>query len=378
MYDLKILKSINEIDQTTWDSIIGKDNIISSYNFLKAIEESNINDCEFFYIVIYNNNTIIAHTCIFTITMDLFILSKGIIKKVINWIRKIFHGFFLINIIECGSPVALGNIISFSIKENENVSEILELIIKSMGTLAKNNKSKLIIFRDYYKGDKIFDKEFLKNNFTRANNLPNVEIDIKWNSFNEYIGSLRYNYRRSVKKCLSTLERENISIEYLYDYQDQAPVLKKLYQNCYNNAKEYRREILTEDFFDKINTYLSKKSMVILLKKNEEVLGFSFFLLDDYTARLLYIGMNYEKNKEYLTYFNIFYSGLKFAIENNYKKIELGVTTYDFKLRIGGKIVSLYAYIKHQNKLLNLILKMTISFLFPKKKIETRYPFCRE
>ena len=378
MYDLKILKSINEIDQTIWDSIVARDNIISSYNFLKAIEESNINDCNFYYIVIYNKDIIIGHACIFTITMDLFILSKGVIKKIINCIRKIFHNFFLIKVIECGSPVALGNIISFNIKENENIDEILDLIIKSVEKLAKKNKSKLIIFRDYYKGDKIFDKEFLKYNFTRVNNLPNVVIDIKWSSFNDYINSLRYNYRRFVKKCFSILERENILVEYLYDYKDQVFILKRLYQNCYNNAKEYRREILTEDFFYNINTFLSKKTIVILLKKNEEVLGFSFFLLDDDTARLLYIGMNYEKSKEYLTYFNIFYSGLKFAIENNYKKIELGVTTYDFKMRIGGKIVSLYAYIKHQNKLLNLILKMTISFLFPKKKIEDRHPFCHE
>lgn len=375
MYDLKIYKSISEIDQVAWDSIIKKDNIISSYNFLKAVEASNINDCDFYYVVIYSKNTIIAHTCLFTITMDLFILSKGIIKRIINSIRKVFHRFFLINIIECGSPVALGNVISISIKKSEKAGEIVDLIIKSMEALAKKSRSKLIIFRDYYKGDRVFDKEFLKYKLTRVDNLPNVEMEIEWNSFNDYINSLRYNYRRFVKKCLSTLEKENISIEYLYDFQDKIPVLKKLYQNCYNHAKEYRREILTEDFFDKTNAYLSKRSMVILLKRNEEALGFSFFLLDDYTARLLYIGMDYKKNKEYLTYFNIFYSGVKFAIENKFKKIELGVTTYDFKMRIGGKIVSLYAYVKHQNKLLNLILKITSSFLFPKKKIEPRHPF---
>jgi predicted N-acyltransferase len=375
MYELKIIKTISEFDQNLWDSIVKKDNIISSYNFLKAVEESNINDCNFFYVVVYKNNNIVAHTCLFTMSMDLFILSRGIIKKIVDVVRKLFHRFCLINIIECGSPVALGNIISVNIKENQNKNEILGLIIDSAEALAKDNRSKLIIFRDYYGNDNLSDKEFLKYNFSRANILPNVEINIDWNSFNDYIGSLRYNYRRFVKKCLLTLDEESILIEYLFDYKEYIPTLKKLYQNCYNNAKEYRREILTEDFFDKTNTYLQKKSMVILLKKGKEVLGFSFFLLDDYTARLLYIGMNYEKNKEYLIYFNIFFSGLKFAIENNYKKIELGVTTYDFKMRIGGKIVSLYAYMKQKNKLLNFVLKNTISFLFPKKKLEIKHPF---
>ena len=201
-----------------------------------------------------------------------------------------------------------------------------------------------------------------------AYNLPNVEMVNKWKNFDDYISNLKYSYRRFFKKCISCIKDENITIEYLTDFQNYIPKLLELYLNCYNHAKEYRRELLTEDFFSKTSSYMKDKVLTILLKKDNEIIGFAYFLLDDLTARLLYIGMDYKTKDKYLTYFNIFFQGLKFAINNHFQKIELGVTTYEFKKRLGGEIFSLYAFLKHLNPVLNFILKKIFINNFSKKK----------
>ncbi|MCK4797960.1 MAG: N-acetyltransferase [Spirochaetes bacterium] len=376
MYKIKIFKSIKEINQKSWDSLVEKDKIICSYNFLKAVEESHINDCNFYYLVIYNNaHKIVAHTWVYTMSMDIVTLIKGTSKNILNFIREIFPKFLIVKITECGSPIALGNIISISIKSGEKRNHILDLIIDTTIDIAKKNNANFLIIRDFYKKDLEFDKEFLRLGMFQAYNLPDVQMDIHWETFDEYLKSLRYNYRRFVKKCLNVMENEKIKVEYVENFKTYVPILRKLYYNCYENAAEYRREILTEDFFYKTNEYMKDKSGVLLLKKGQEVIGFAYFLLDDYTARLLYVGFNYETKKKYLTYFNIFYQGLKFAIDNKFKKIELGVTTYEFKMKMGGEVTSLYAYIKHLNGILNFILKKTNKFLFPRKNLEARHPF---
>ena len=82
MYEIKIFKSITEIDKNLWDSIIEKDKIICKYNFVKAIEESHINDCDFYYLLIYNNEELRAHTWIYTMRMDLLFEIVAISKKI--------------------------------------------------------------------------------------------------------------------------------------------------------------------------------------------------------------------------------------------------------------------------------------------------------
>jgi len=377
MYKLEVFDSIKMINKESWDSILGNNKIICSYDFLKAVEESDINDCVYKYLIVYDNDdNIIAHTCIYTMSMDLLVLSKKIIKIIIGIIRKFYKNFLIIKILECAPPIVIGN--SIIIKKN-NAKEkinILNLIIDTIINISIKENSNFIIIRDFYKKDFKFNKILLNRKFNYATNMPNIVMKIKWNSFNDYINTLRYNYRRFVKKCLAAINNNKVKIKIINDFKEYVPQIRKLYFNCYENAKEFKREILTEDFFYKTNEYLKEKSIIITLEDNyNNLIGFSFLILDGNIARLLYVGMDYQVKDKYLTYFNIFYQSLKYAIENGFKELELGVTTYEFKLKMGGEIVSLYAYFKHNNKFINQLFKLLNRFIFPEIKIPKRTPF---
>ena len=112
--EVKIYNSITEIEESKWDEIVGRNRIICTHRFLEAVEKSNINDCKYFYPVVYDNDKIIAHACAYSISMELDYLPEGIAKKIINLIRKIWKNFLIIKLVECGTPIALGNTISFA------------------------------------------------------------------------------------------------------------------------------------------------------------------------------------------------------------------------------------------------------------------------
>lgn len=376
MYTYKLYNSITEIDKKFWDTFIEKNNIMMSHDFLQAVELSEINDCKYYYIIFYDaHNTPIALFSFYIITTDLLLLNSKISSLIVSFIRKIFPMFMMAKAIECGSPVSIGKTFSFNSKENIKIDLILNQLIRIMTKIGKKHKADFLLFRDFYKNDVELHKMLQKNGLYRIHILPDVEMQILWDSFDDYMNSLRYNYRRNLKKYLKTIEQKKLTLNLLDDYTEYVPRIRELYYNCYIKAKEYKREILTENFFYNIHKYLPEKSKVLLIQKDDLILGYALFLLDDYTLRLSYIGLDYNYNEKYSTYFILFYHSLKYAIENKYKKFELGLTSYDFKQKMGGEVVSLYAYMKHLNPVINIIMKKVNTILFPPKKVYTRNPF---
>jgi len=59
----RVYESISEVDPDEWNSVVGCDRLIARHEYLLAVEKSNINDCKYFYPVIYDGNGIMAHAC---------------------------------------------------------------------------------------------------------------------------------------------------------------------------------------------------------------------------------------------------------------------------------------------------------------------------
>lgn len=59
--NVRTYSSINEIEPREWDAIVGKNQLICRHAYLRAIEEAHINDCRFYYPVIFDGTHIVAH-----------------------------------------------------------------------------------------------------------------------------------------------------------------------------------------------------------------------------------------------------------------------------------------------------------------------------
>lgn len=364
----KIYYSITEIEESKWDSIVSKNRIICSYRFLLAVEKSNINDCNFFYPVVYENNQILAHACTYSITTDLDTLTKGITKKIIRFIRFFWKNFLKIKFLECGTPIAIGNTISFL--EDTNKRMVLNLLVDCIERIAELKKIKFILFRDFYENDINLFNNLINKRYKKIYNLPNTILNLHWMSFNEYLDNLRSHYRYKINKNLKIAEQKGITVEVCDEFSNLAEQLQSLWYNVYINAKEYKREILTKEFFENMDMYLGKKSKVILIKNDFQIVGFALLLSDEDTLRFMFSGIDYNFNKEYSIYFLSLYYIIIQAIDEGKKEIELGLTTYIPKINIGAEVINLYMYLKHVNILINPIITNLLKFLNPKIKIK--------
>lgn len=371
--NVKIYRSISEISEGAWDSIVDKNRILCSYKYIETLEKSGLNQNNCYYPVVYDGGEIIAHTCAYLTTTEVDLFAQGAIKKITGLIRKRWKSFFTLRILDCGTPIAVGNIVSF--REGINRADTLRALCGGVENLAKELGIKFILFRDFSDEDMKFYDILKMRGYTTIHNLPQAEIKIRWKNFDEYLNSMRSNYRCKIVKTMGKAARANISFHVTKNFSDNSSELKRLYDNVYNQAKEVKREQLPESFFHNINKYLGEKTAVISAVKDDKLIGYMLLLFSGKTLITKFPGIDYNYNREYGTYFNLFYKSIELAIEEGMADVDMGITTLNPKRDMGSDIVALNMYMKHSNPLLNKIVSVLFDMITPPDTSEPRDVF---
>ncbi|MCM8813178.1 MAG: GNAT family N-acetyltransferase [Candidatus Omnitrophica bacterium] len=373
---VKIYQSITEIPESAWDAIVGPNRLICTHRFLEAVEKSEINDCRFYYPVVYDDaGKIIAHTCVYTISTELDTFAQGVVKKFIIAIRKIWKNFLIMRSLECGTPVALGNTIS--VGEEKNFDALFDAIIQGIDNLSVELKINMILIRDFYHDELDRFDRCQSRGYLRIHNLPTADFKIEWEKFEDYLAALRTAYRTEIKGNMKKKNKEGVTIVTEKNFSVYAQDMEQLWNNTYTRAKEYKRERLTEKFFRNFGEYLGEKTAAIFFKKNEQLIGFFLLFFNNETLILSYCGLDYKYNKDYFIYYNLFYHLIRLGIDRRMKNISLGITTLYSKKAIGGQVKKLYMYMKYRKVLWRYIVPRFFDMMTPQDNVERRNVFRR-
>ena len=139
---------------------------------------------------------------------------------------------------------------------------------------------------------------------------------------------------------------------------------------------EFVLETLTLDYFRKIEAATPLNSRLVRIKKEDETIGF-FLICDsgEEEISVIFAGVDYRWNRQYDTYFNLFYQSILHGFAEKKKKISFGQNGYYVKQRLGCDHEPLYIVFLHRNKLTNIVLGRLVHVLLPEIKIETRKIF---
>jgi len=176
----------------------------------------------------------------------------------------------------------------------------------------------------------------------------------KFENFNDYINSLRSQYRRRLKIALN--HREKLSIKKI-NRKDFNKKHYELYISIMNRA-ENPLEILPINFFQEYEAEIYE----FLDIDTKKILG--FIQVKEINKKLLFLfgGFKKEDNREYDLYYNMLLKIVEIEIEKNIKVIEFGQTAEESKLKIGCKEKKKYLYIHHSNLLINKFIQMLVPF----------------
>lgn len=358
----QILDSITKIKKQDWDLVLG--DAPEGYYFYKTVEEARLQGFSFYYIVLYEKDNCLLIAPLFVADFNLDIAAEGAIEKIIQCIRKLLPRFFILKTLFCGSPFAENGYLGIR-KDLPDKNYVVGKLIKIIDALAYAKGIPLVIFKDFLKSDTPVLDLLLSNGFFKLQSFPSVVTELNFSSFQDYLKSLGHSTRKNLrKKIKQAYSGQNFSIKTTDRVDDIIDEVYRLYLNNYScGATKFEK--LTKDFFINVGKYLSPYAKFFLYYCNGKLGAFNlcFVFKDLFIDK--FIGFDYDISNRYNLYYVSWCFNVEWCLKNSIRFYQSGQTDYYPKVRLGGRLIPLYAYLKHRNPALNQLLKLLARFLKP-------------
>lgn len=366
----RIFSHVGEIPAADWDAIATQASCTFSRNFSAVVEQSRLNDFEYLYLVIDDDTgRPVALAVLYSITTDLAIFAPSWLRDALAVIRKRFPNFFKLKMLECGTPVTLNSppVAAGTEAEPAGIVAVLDGVLRD---LARRQKELLIVVRDFEPGSEMWMDCFQQHGYKIVSGLPNTYLDIKWESTEQYISSMRSYFRSKLLKHLKICQKNNITHEVAEKFSDKAEILARQWNVVHSHADEFQREILNADFYRQLESRMEGRAKILLFRCGEDLVGHAILLQDGDLLRWLYFGRELAVNDSLYIYTG--YAVIDTAIRLGARRLEMGLTTYQVKQDLGGEVVPLSLALRCTIPLVNPILGRLYGLLNTPPAVEGR------
>lgn len=358
----KLFDNLDQIGQNAWDAVFGK--IPESFSFFKALANSEFSEFRFYYLVIESDHDIVSIAPLFSADFNLDIAVEGWLAKFIKSIRKVFPRFLIIKTLFCGSPFGEHGILGIKQSFKDN-SGIIPLLLQGIKDCAIRANAPLVIFKDFLKQDTLFLDALIPKGYSKVESFPTVALELNVTSFEGYLESLSSSARKYLKRKLKqAYSRGKIEVKVAQDVASEIDQIIQLYENTYQKGAT-KFEHLTKKFFLQVAQDLSPHTRFFLYYVDGRLAAFNLCFIYDDLFIDKFIGFDYEISKQFNLYFVSQAYNIKWCLNNSLCYYYSGQTNYETKIRLGGKLIALDAYLKHKNMFFNFFLKLLIPLFKP-------------
>jgi hypothetical protein len=328
----------------TWQSLLPEHHHLVSCD-IEALELSKPGDTEFRYINILENGELIGIMYLQFLVFnkhhyDTSILDKPPLKYIKGIIaRQSAH------IMVCGNLFRV-HFQGFYFKDKDRKELIFNCLLQYRRTMDNGKRFSGILVKDCSR--EFSEIEFGCHSFRSFTQDLTMELAISdnWKTFADYTNSLTRKYRQRAAKIQAAgqeIRKVDLSLEELVTYKTD---INCLYMHIVQK-QSLALGILNADYFVRMKSVLNDHFKVFAYFEGDRMVAFSshiYYPLKE-SMEIHYIGLDYEANQKYQLYFNILFDGIKTAIDQQFKKIEMGRTAREAKANAGAHAVENYNYI---------------------------------
>ncbi len=285
---------------------------------------------------------------------------NGRARHLLNRIKRLTPNIFSVKALICGMPMGKG----FIGIAGDN-RKIVDAIFKRMEQIARHEKAPIIAFKDF-SGNYINNLDtLLDKGFVKMDGLPYAEMDLTFTNFEEYMmsrlsGASRYDLRRKFKKVDGSVKIDTEIVDEL-----KGGVLEEVYGLYLQmiDKHEMNFEIVPIEFFRNIPKNMPGNVKFFLWRIEGKLVAFLFCLISGETIIDYYLGLDYEVAHKYHLFFIKHRDVMSWAINNGFKRYEMGVSGYEPKKRLGFDFTRQHIYARHRNPVVRPIFKLVCNFL---------------
>lgn len=372
--------SIDEIPVKIWEDLGCTKNIYFHPNFLKSLEKNHPKIIFSYVVLVDENNSPIAFASLKII--DFYLNS---IKSELDFLKNIGRKLNIfpdkkpLKLLICGNTFVTGEHGVF-IKENQNKKVIIKRLAESLNHFVNANKKlkkqiDAFLLKDFAQESLFITDELKEFKYHTFSVEPNMQLKLNdnWKNFDDYLAALKTKFRVKAKKAFKQSLDLRIEDVTLINISQKLPEMTALYEKVASNAEfnlgNFNLETykhLKEKFGD---DYILKSYWL-----EDKIVGFISGVINNKSLDAHFVGIDYQKNREYAIYQRMLYHYIEIAISKKLKTINFGRTASEIKSSVGAVPQDLTMYLRHKKTITNKILKLFLQRVQP-KPFQQKFPF---
>jgi len=369
-FHVQVFDSVKTIEPD-WNNFHRKIPHLSS-GYLLSLENANPSDMEFRYAVVRKNEKIVACAYIQLVNFS----GKNFTEQG-SWFLvsalKLFFRLKKVRLLFCGNLFSCDFRCLHFLEEHIRFEESLE-IIQQVG---EKEKCQLLMMKEMNLPEA--QLTILKEHgFRRYNEdlTMALDLDAKWNSFDDYCQSLTKKYRKRLRIIRKAKEKSVVRKLEADDVKKFLPGIGELFSQTVSR-QFVKMGIIDEHYFELMQNTYGANFFINGYFSGDKLVAFASHVIHEHMLELHYIGIDYGFNESHALYFNILYDGVEQAIAMKKKILELGRTAREAKASVGCKSVPSYDYLYVRNRVVNFLISVFENLFLEKigEEWKNRHPF---
>jgi uncharacterized protein len=352
--------TISSIKKEDWDLFFA--GCPEGYWFYETLEQSHFAEFAFHYLLAYRQERLCAIIPFFTADFQGDTVLEPGMRKLVRAVRAVVPRFLVFKTLFCGSPFGEQGLLGIA-PDVDDRAALLHAITLELQAFCKRQGLSLIIFKDYCEQDTAALDGLTGQGYFKTDSFPCAIIDLPYTTFEDYLASIRNGARKDLRRKLKKARGAGgLTTRVVERVDDIIDDIYRLYLNTYN-AGATKFEKLTKDFFLTCSEKAAPGCRYFLYYINGKLAAFNLCFVHGDLLIDKFIGFDYEIARPYSLYFVSWCENVQWCLDNGIRLYQVGQTDYEPKTRLGGRLVPLYAYVRHTNTLLNPWLQVLAKFL---------------
>ena len=333
------------------------------HRYYELIEHTLDNDFDFHYAVLEDSSgKVRAIQPIFFVRQNLVEGVPGKVRSIVDLVRKRFPRFLTMRVLMVGCAAGEGQL---GASEPEDEPWVAKALHACLRTYAKQNKASLVVLKDFSSTYRATLEKFSRNGYARVPSMPMTRLSLKHASFDDYLATLGYITRKSLRRKFRKTERAaKIEMEVVNDITPYVDEIYPLYLQVHERSP-MKFENLTKDYFRKLSEKMPDRVRFFIWRQNGTIVAFSCCLIHNGKIYDECLGLDYKVALDLHLYFYTLRDLLTWAMEQGLDEYCSGPLNYDPKLHLGCELMPLDLYVMHTASLLNPIFRHAVKFLEP-------------
>ena len=371
--DVQVFREMQDVPSAEWDSLLSPDEIQQSHRFILLTQESEVEQTEYWFLMLRQNGHLCGTAVLTRMSVPLDVLANGFARSLVSTVRRFARDFLRVSILFCGLPVSTGQS-SLRIAPWADAASVVRVLVATILQISTETNTKLICLKEFTHSESLHLSSLTECGFFRAPTLPSCSMPVVWQSFADYLKSMKAGYRRQIHATLAAGQRSELRAESVCCFAQESGRIHDLYLQVMQRAR-YQLETLPRPFFDRLNSELGNQSSAILIRRADRLLAAGILLQTTNVTTFLLTGLDYKADPSWQVYPNLMLEIISAAIKNRSTRLELGQTSMAMKSRFGAVESSRCFFLHCRIPSGQFLLRRCSTLLFPTHDFPQRRVF---